>query len=101
MTGPVELAHELVARGARLVVVGGTARHLLGAARPPRDLDVAVAEQDVEGLASALSDLGCLLRTASLLRVRTLRVLTGWGPLDVFVADGLPVVEIGGLQVAA
>jgi NAD(P)-dependent dehydrogenase (short-subunit alcohol dehydrogenase family) len=53
---PVQLARELVARGAQVVVVGGSARRLLGAARPPRDLDVVVAERDVDGLA-ALGDL--------------------------------------------
>ena len=100
MTGPVELAHELVAHGAQVVVVGGTAGHLLGAARAPRDLDVVVAEDDVEGLVRALDELGTPLRSASLLRARDLRVLTGWGPLDVFVRKGRPYVEVDGLRVA-
>lgn len=82
---PLELAAELLARGARMTVVGGTARRLAGDPRPPRDLDVVVAEDDVDALVHALAGLGAPVRAASLLRARDVRVLTAWGPLDVFV----------------
>lgn len=97
----MQLARELVARGAQVVVVGGTARRLLGAPRAPRDLDVVVAERDVDRLVRALDSLGSPLRSASLRRVRDLRVLTAWGPLDVFVRDGVASVEVEGLRVVA
>jgi hypothetical protein len=41
------LAVEFVQRGAQVLVVGGTARWLADGSRRPRDLDVAVVEQEV------------------------------------------------------
>jgi hypothetical protein len=94
----VALAVELVHRGAKLVVVGGTARWLTGASRPPRDLDVAVAEEEVSTLGSALAQIGVHLSSATLLRCRQVGLTSAWGPIDIFVEGDLPpagVVRVG------
>ena len=56
----------------------------------------------VAGLVAALAELGVTACAASLLRCRTLRLDTAWGPLDVFVADRPPSsrVDVGGVPVA-
>lgn len=101
---PVDLAVALVRAGADVVVVGGTARLLRGAARPPRDLDVAVAPSAVDGLVAALGQLGVPTTAARLLRGGCSRVPTAYGPLDVFVGPApasAPLAVAGAaLQVA-
>jgi NAD(P)-dependent dehydrogenase (short-subunit alcohol dehydrogenase family) len=94
---PVDLAVALARAGAEVVVVGGTARLLRGAARAPRDLDVAVAPSAVDGLVGALGSLGVRTTAARLLRCRCSRVRTTYGPLDVFVG---PAPAAGPLAVA-
>ena len=84
------LAVELVRAGARLVVVGGTARRLLGRRHRPRDLDVVVGDGDVPTLVGALSRLGVVVSAARLHRCRDVALASGWGPLDVFVREALP-----------
>lgn len=105
MLRPVALALEADALGARFVVVGGAARALLGRAGTPRDLDVVVADDDVEAFADAVHLLGGRLTAPALRRCRDVHVDTAWGPLDVFVADPPPStsVEVDGrvLAVAA
>ncbi|WP_143447699.1 hypothetical protein [Kineosporia sp. R_H_3] len=81
----VRLAALLRAGGALFEVVGGTARHLAGDPRAPRDLDVAVRPDDVEALAGALGRVGAALDPARARRLRVVRVDTSYGPLDVFV----------------
>ena len=83
---PVDLAVALVQAGADVVVVGGTARRLTGAAHVPRDLDLAVDPSRVDSLVGALGSLGVRTTAARLLRCGCSRVLTTYGPLDVFVA---------------
>lgn len=85
----MQLARELTARGARVEVIGGTARRLRGSTHRPRDLDVVVRDEDVDALVRALTALGSPVRAASLRRARAQRVLTAWGPLDVFVRADL------------
>lgn len=82
---PVDLAVALVRAGAELVVVGGTASRLRGAAHAPRDLDVAVEPCAVDSLIAALGSLGVRTTSARLLRCGCSRVPTAYGPLDVFV----------------
>lgn len=82
---PVDLAVALVRAGAELVVVGGTASMLRGAAHVPRDLDVAVRPASVDHLVAALCSLGVPTTAARLLRRGRSRVPTAYGPLDVFV----------------
>ena len=53
--------------------------------RAPRDLDVVVRPADVEALAVALGGVGAVLDPARARRLRTIRVHTSYGPLDVFV----------------
>jgi hypothetical protein len=84
---PVALALALAHDGVRFVVVGGTARHLLGGAHPPADLDVVV------------DDLGPVLRSATrlgsgarALRGTPTRLRTCFGPLDVFLGQ-VPVTR--------
>ncbi len=84
---PVLLAAALARRGARVVVVGGTARWLRHGGRRPLDLDVCVRPDAVAGLVSALEGLGATATGVLLLRSLDVRVDTPWGPLDVFVAD--------------
>lgn len=84
-TRPALLASELLRCGARVVVVGGTARWLLGDGTAPRDLDVAVEEADVPALVAALAAIGVAVSAASLCRARQVHLETSWGPLDVFV----------------
>jgi len=84
---PALLAAELARRGAQIVVVGGSARLLRSGLGHPRDLDVAVTPDSVPALVAALNDVGVPARAASLMRCRTVRYQTGWGPLDVFVAQ--------------
>lgn len=83
---PAALAGQLVAGGARVVVVGGRAHWLRSGRGMPRDLDVVVEERDLPGLVSALGRLGVWTTVASLLRSRQVRLDTSWGPLDVFVS---------------
>ena len=66
----VALAVELVCRGAKFVVVGGTARWLTEGSRQPRDLDVAVDDEEVPTLVSALAQVGVHISCAMLLRCR-------------------------------
>lgn len=84
-TRPALLASELLRGGARVVVVGGTARWLLGDGTAPRDLDVAVEDADVPALVAALAIIGIEVSVASLCRARQVHLETSWGPLDVFV----------------
>jgi hypothetical protein len=93
------LAVELAARGAQVVVVGGTARWLRAGSRWPRDLDVVVAEPQVPALVSALAQIGVHICAATLRECRQVGLTSAWGPLDVFVAESLPpsgVVQVGG-----
>lgn len=102
---PVQLAVVLVRAGADVVVVGGTASVLRGAAHAPRDLDVAVHPAAVDRLVAALRSLEVPTTAARLLRCGCSRVPTAYGPLDVFVGgtpSSAPVVVAGAvLQVAA
>ena len=84
---PAALAVSLHRRGARFTVVGGTAQWLLGAARPPADLDLVVSPGSLPGLRVDLQalDAGVPRRLLS-----GTRCLTTWGPLDVFVDDRTP-----------
>lgn len=101
-----ELAVELVAAGARITVVGSTARRLVGrCAVPPRDLDVVVAPGDVDRLADALAAVGVPAAAARLRRASVTSWATAWGPLDVFVRPGgargqRVVVDVAGREVA-
>jgi hypothetical protein len=81
----VRLAALLRTAGARFQVVGSTARHLAGDPRVPRDLDVTVMPEDVDALADALARVGAALDPGRARRLRTVRVNTSYGPLDVFV----------------
>ena len=80
---PAVLAAVLVASGARLVVVGGTARRLRGASRRPRDLDIVLAE----GATSTAAVAAVLARLATAPSGpearRSLTVDTSLGRLDV------------------
>lgn len=99
---PVDLAVALVRGGADVVVVGGAARALLGSSRPPSDLDVVVATHAVDRLVEALRGLGSRVTARELVRGRTVRVDTGYGPLDVFVAvaSAATVVLVDGEHLA-
>ena len=99
----VALAVELVHRGAKFVVVGGTARWLTEGSRQPRDLDVAVDEEEVPTLVSALAQVGVHISCAMLLRCRQVGLASAWGPIDVFVGEALPpaaVIRVGGCDLA-
>jgi hypothetical protein len=85
VTRPALLASELLRGGARVVVVGSTARWLLGDGTAPRDLDVAVEDADVPALVAALEAIGVAASAVSLCRARQVHRETSWGPLDVFV----------------
>ncbi|TQL59675.1 hypothetical protein [Oryzihumus leptocrescens] len=87
---PALLAAELARRGAPVVVVGGSARWMRTGLGDPRDLDVVVTPESVPALVATLNDVGVPARAASLMRCRTVRYQTGWGPLDVFVAQVRP-----------
>lgn len=91
---PVDLAVALVRAGAELVVVGGTASRLRGAARAPRDLDVAVEPSAINSLIAALGSLGVRTTSARLLRCGCSRVATAYGPLDVFVGPPPPSASL-------
>jgi hypothetical protein len=98
-----DLAIELVHRGARVVVVGGTARRLVDGSHRPRDLDVAVLEQEVPTLVSALAQIGVRVSAATLLRCRQVGLTSAWGPIDIFVREALPpagVMQVGGCALA-
>jgi hypothetical protein len=95
------LAVELVKRGARLIVVGGTARWLRDGLRWPRDLDVVVPSREVPQLVTALAQIGVHISEATLLRRRDVALTSPWGPLDVFVRDRLPPagpIHVGGCR---
>jgi hypothetical protein len=97
------LAIELVHRGAQVVVVGGTARWLADGSHRPRDLDVAVLEQEVPTLVSALAQIGVRISAATLLRCRQVGLTSAWGPIDIFVREALPpagVIKVGGCDLA-
>lgn len=79
---PVELALHLARDGVEFVVVGGTARRLLGGQGAPADLDVVV--QDVEPVVRSAARLGARSVSA---RVTPARLTTCFGPLDVFVGQ--------------
>ena len=93
---PAVLAAVLVASGARLVVVGGTARRLRGASRRPRDLDIVLAE----GAASTAAVAAVLARLATAPSGpearRPLTVDTSLGRLDV-----VDTVSVHALPVAS
>ena len=96
----VQLALLLAERGARFVIVGSTARHLHGAARLPKDLDLVVARIDAPVLEGALRRLasGGQLRPDG---ASPQGVLTSWSPVDVFLEDDLPAwhpVEVDGTE---
>ena len=76
---PVALAVALTGAEARLVVVGGTARHLRGSAHRPRDLDVVVAARDVPRLVETLRLLGVDSGAARILRSGCSRLETSYG----------------------
>lgn len=81
------LARELVRLGARVVVVGGTARLLRDGDGDPGDLDLVVADVDLPDLVAALVLLGSPATVPLLERGRCVHLATSWGPLDVFVAE--------------
>lgn len=85
---PVQLAAALTEAGAAVVVVGGVARRLLLVpSHRPRDLDVVVRPGDLVRLRNALGLLEVPFpQRGSPRRASPVTVLTGWGPLDVFVA---------------
>lgn len=96
-----ELALRLVEGGSTLVVVGGTARRILGSSRRPLDLDVVVQAEDVPALVGALSPLGVQVSSQAMLRARSVALRTAWGPLDVFVCAKLPgsrTVDVDGCR---
>lgn len=102
---PVLLAAVLVASGAHLVVVGGTARHLRGDRWSPFDLDVVL--DDRCGLAAtvfALASLGADV-PMGMQRRRSWSVETSLGQLDVVQVtstSALPkavVVDVAGVGV--
>ncbi len=97
------LAIELVHRGAQVVVVGGTGHWLADGSHRPRDLDVAVLEQEVPRLVSALAQIGVRISAATLLRCRQVGLTSAWGPIDIFVREALPpagVIKVGGCDLA-
>lgn len=81
---PLRLARLLRDAGARFDVVGSCARHRRGEPGP-RDLDITLPPQDVGALADALARIGAHLDAGRAVRLRDVRVLTSYGPLDVFV----------------
>lgn len=88
------LAVELVHRGAQVVVV----RWLADGSRRPHDLDVAVVEQEVPTLVSALAQIGVHISAATLLRCRQVGLTSAWGPIDIFVQEALlpaGVIKVG------
>lgn len=87
---PVQLAVVLARDGVRFVVVGGTARLLLGGDHPPADLDVVV--RCPGQLLDALARLG-----AAPARVRRApaRINTCFGPVDVFVGQVATTTLVG------
>ena len=96
---PIELVH----RGAQVVVVGGTGHWLADGSHRPRDLDVAVLEQEVPRLVSALAQIGVRISAATLLRCRQVGLTSVWGPIDIFVREALPpagVIKVGGCDLA-
>lgn len=103
------MAAALVASGADLLVVGGTAR-ALAEPHAPTDLDIAISSDDesIGLVVTALERLG--VRPApshdSLTERAPWRVVTSYGPLDIFVRDDLHVepslaVTIAGVRVRA
>ena len=99
---PARLAAELVRGGAALVVVGSTARALLDPRVEPADLDVAVADDDLDALVGALAQVGVPASGVALRRARVVSLSTAWGPLDVFVGAVPPctAVEVDGVVLA-
>lgn len=91
---PARLATELLRTGARLVVVGSTARWLTTGVGSPRDLDGAVCRDDLPALASALARLGVSTTPERLGRSGQSHVDTAWGRLDVFVDDAVSGREV-------
>ena len=65
--------------GVNFVIVGGTARRLLGSEHDPADLDVVVA--DARWVVRSAAHLGA---TSVQVRVTPARLWTGFGALDVF-----------------
>jgi hypothetical protein len=96
----VELAAELGRLGAHAVVVGGVARLLRTGAGHPHDLDVVVAEPDVDALVSALALLGSSLSARALRLGGCVHVDTAWGPLDVFLgaAPASDELDVAGVR---
>ena len=90
------LAATLVSRGVDLVVVGGVARALSGVPHRAADLDIAVDEdsENLVRLIKALLSLGTAgslpLTPELVVRRSPLRVVTSFGPLDIFVGRHLP-----------
>ena len=77
---PIELARRLALDGVEFVVVGGTARRLLGDPHAPRDLDVVVS--DVDEVLRSVARWGS---TAPTRGRAPFRLWTCLGPLDVFM----------------
>ena len=94
--GRILLAATLVSRGVDLVVVGGVARVLSGVPHKPADLDIALDEDsdNLVRLVEALLSLGAAeslpLTPELVVRRSPLRVVTSFGPLDIFVGRDLP-----------
>lgn len=78
----LELAVRLALDDVDFVVVGGTARSLLGGDHAPRDLDVVVRD-----LGPVLRSAGRLGATTRKLHSNPVRLTTCLGPLDVFVGN--------------
>ena len=103
------LAAALVSREVEFVVVGGVARALRGVPHQPADLDVAVDEDSANlvRLVEALLRFGVAgslqLTPELVVRRSPLRVVTSFGPLDIFVGSDLPgdaaVEVVGGFPV--
>lgn len=74
--------------------MGSTARWLTTGDGTPRDLDVAVCRDDLPALAVALAGLGVSTSVERLGRAGQSHVDTAWGPLDVFVDDGVTAQEL-------
>lgn len=87
---PVQLALRLARDGVQFVVVGGTARRLLGWEHAPPDLDIVVTDLGPVGRSASRSG-ATTARTPS-------RLWTGLEPLDVFEGRVLSTreVQVGG-----
>lgn len=85
----MQLALHLARDGVQFVVVGGTARRLLGWEHAPPDLDIVVT--DLGPVGRSASRLGA---TTARIRVTPSRLWTCLGPLDVFEGRVLSTREV-------